>query len=182
LTQWIGRSICGLVLATLATGPAHAGVPAPHAAGVLVLNRDLARGSTVTHDYEQREVYLAWPFHWTRPVGPFWRARAELVVTAGTISEGDHFLTASIGPTILLATAADRLVLNGGLRPTYVSNDDPGPLDLGIHLQFTSHIGILLRLWRGLYVGWRLQHISNAGLAHSNPGINPSTAEIRVAW
>jgi hypothetical protein len=182
LRQWIGRAICGLVLAALAAEPAHAGLPAPNAAGVLVLSRDLARGSTLTRDYEQREVYLAWPLHWTRPLGPVWRARAELVVTAGTIADGDRAVTASVGPTILLATPTDRLVLHAGFRPTYMSKVDPGPLDLGLHLQFTSHIGILLRLWRGLYVGWRLQHISNAGLATVNPGINPSTAELRVAW
>jgi lipid A 3-O-deacylase len=182
LRQWIGRAICGLVLVALAAEPVHAGLPAPRAAGMLVLNRDLARGSTVTRDYEQRELYLAWPFRWTRPVGQAWRAHAELVVTGGTVSEGDHFITASVGPTILLGTPTDRLVLNAGFRPTYFSKADPGPLDLGGHLQFTSHIGILLRLWRGLYLGWRLQHISNGGLARHNPGINPSTAELRVAW
>lgn len=182
LRQWVGRGMCGLVLLALAAGPAHAALPAPHAAGLLVLHRDLARGSTLTRNLQQREGYLAWPLPWTRPVGRHWTARTELVVTAGRISDGDHAITASVGPTILLGTATDRLVLHAGIRPTYVSDFDPGPLDLGVHLQFTSHIGILLRLWRGLYVGWRVQHISNAGLASVNPGINPSTFEARVAW
>jgi len=182
LRQWIGRAICGLVLAALAAEPAQAGLPLPRAIGMLVLNRDLARGSDLTRDYEQREVYLAWPLHWARPVGERWRARTELVVSGGTVSEGDHFITASIGPSILLGTPLDRVVLNAGFRPTYFSKVDPGPLDLGDHIQFTSHIGILLRLWRGLYVGWRLQHVSNAGLNRTNPGINPSTVEVRVQW
>lgn len=183
MRQWIGRGACGLVLVALAAGPAWADLPAPKAAGLLVLQRELARGSALTHDYEQREVYLAWPFRWRRTLESGWLTHAELAVTAGGISdEGGHAFTWSVGPTVFLSSPKDRLSFHIGLRPTYLSNPDPGPLDLGIHLQFTSHMGIMLRLWRGLYFGWRLQHISNAGLASVNPGLNPSTAEFRLAW
>jgi len=181
--QWIGRGVGGLMLVALHAGPVGAELPAPHAVGLLVLERELARGSALTRDYEQREVYLAWPFRWTHPLNGGWQARAELVVAAGGISDdGGHAFTWSVGPTLFMATPTDRLSLHAGVRPTYISNTDPGPIDLGIHLQFTSHVGIMLRLWRGLYFGWRLQHISNAGLASVNPGLNPSTAEFRLAW
>lgn len=183
MRQWIGRGACGLVLATLTAGTAWGAVPAPKAAGLLVVQRELARGSALTKDYEQREVYLGWPLPWSHGFRSGWTGRTELVVSAGGIGdEGGHAFTWSIGPNFFLASPGDWVTIQAGVRPTYLSNPDPGPLELGIHLQFTSHIGILVRIWRGLYFGWRLQHISNAGLASVNPGLNPSTAEFRVAW
>jgi hypothetical protein len=181
--QWIGRGACGLVLVALTAGPVGAEIPAPKAAGLLVVQRELARGEALTKDYEQREVYLAWPLRWGSTLKSGWVTRTELAVTAGGIAdEGGHAFTWSVGPTLFLASPKDRLSFHIGLRPTYLSNAAPGPLDLGIHIQFTSHIGVLVRIWRGLHFGWRLQHISNAGLASVNPGLNPSTAEFRVAW
>lgn len=182
MRQWIGRAGCGLVLVALVAGPAWA-IPPPHAGGALILQREVARGTALTRDYEQREAYLAWALPWERRMGTDWFAHTELVVTAGGISdEGGHAFIWSVGPTGFISSPGDRLSVQAGFRPTYLSNPDPGPLELGIHLQFTSHIGILVRLWRGLYFGWRLQHISNAGLASVNPGLNPSTAEFRVKW
>lgn len=53
-----------------------------------------------------------------------------------------------------------------------LSRHDFGSKDFGELFQFTSHIGLNLDLWEHLRLGYRFQHMSNAGLSGHNPGLN----------
>ena len=62
--------------------------------------------------------------------------------------------------------------LEGGVSPTFLSQYEFGSRDFGTDIQFTSHIGLnwdFAPHWR---LGYRFQHMSNAGLASKNPGLN----------
>lgn len=67
------------------------------------------------------------------------------------------------------------IVLSSG--PTLLSRGRFGDFDLGGHLHFTSGIGVQCDLPRDWVVGCRLQHLSNASIRKTNPGLNLVTVE-----
>ena len=60
----------------------------------------------------------------------------------------------------------------GSSGPTLLTEDEFGALDLGGNLQFTSSIGLQAEIGDKWTVGYRYQHISNAGIEDQNPGLN----------
>jgi hypothetical protein len=59
-----------------------------------------------------------------------------------------------------------------GCNPTYISRHRYGSQDLGGPLQFTSYIGVYWIITENFEIGYRFQHMSNAHLYDSNPGVN----------
>jgi len=51
-------------------------------------------------------------------------------------------------------------------------------MDFGERFQFTSHIGLIWYLTDRVSLGYRFQHMSNAGLASPNPGLNLEMLEL----
>lgn len=69
-----------------------------------------------------------------------------------------------------------------GTGPTWLERYRFGDGDLGGPLQFTSHVAIGYRpaFLPGLGISLRLQHISNGGIKHSNPGVD--MLGVTVSW
>ena len=44
--------------------------------------------------------------------------------------------------------------------------------DLGGWFEFTDHVGLNWHITKQFTVGWRYQHMSNAGIYARNPGLN----------
>ena len=63
-----------------------------------------------------------------------------------------------------------RFVLSTG--PTLLSEDEFDDFDIGGHFQFTSAAGLDWEVMDEWSLGYRYQHISNAGLEGTNPGLN----------
>jgi hypothetical protein len=101
--------------------------------------------------------------------------------SAGVIgADSEEGLVAAAGPGLALGFWQDRLMVKAGVSPTFISRDRFGKEDLGGPVQFTSHVGLSAGVYRGLRVGYRFQHMSNAGLYDRNPGLNLHMLE--VAW
>jgi hypothetical protein len=101
--------------------------------------------------------------------------------SAGVISGGStEGFVGAVGPGLAVGFWDDRLLLKAGVSPTIISKDNYGEEDLGGPVQFTSHIGLAAKVYSGLSVGYRLQHMSNAGLYDKNPGLNLHMLE--VSW
>jgi hypothetical protein len=66
----------------------------------------------------------------------------------------------------------DRLELDVGSSPTFLSRRRFGEQDFGECIQFTSHASINFEVIRNLYVGYRFQHMSNASISDINPGLD----------
>jgi len=167
------------LLAGLAAAPARA--LGPRAAGVLLsTDRD---PRVYTREVRLREAYLAWPLGRSSAPDAGWHMTAELHASGGTLTanrKGTWFAT--VGPVVALRTPGNRVQLHAGLRPTYLNDYRLGVLDVGSHLQFTSHAGIAVRLGRGLWLGYRIEHVSNADVDPANPGLNFDTFEARFEW
>jgi hypothetical protein len=168
----------GLAL-TAGAGPARAGW-APVAAGVLVTPAQVG-GHRYAGTFREWDAVLTWALPWARDLGA-WRLKGELEAAAGVIRVNDRARTTvlSAGPVAVLARGW--LALHAGIRPTYLHRYQLDTLGMGDHVQFTSHLGVLLRPWPRLGVGGRIQHVSNGGIGHINPGVNLATVEVRVDW
>jgi hypothetical protein len=114
-----------------------------------------------------------------------WNVCSDLVLqprvdtTAGWLG-GEHndAFVGSLGPAIGLRKGRCPLWLEGGSSPTFLSQSQFGDKNLGCRFQFTSHIGLIWDITKHVSVGWRFQHMSNAGMGNSNPGLNLQMVEI----
>ena len=99
--------------------------------------------------------------------------KPRLELTAGYLSgKKEEGFVGTLGPE--LAFQYDRLpiILDGGISPTVLSQDKFGYRDFGILFQFTSHVGLDWEFAAHWKLGYRFQHMSNAGLGTPNPGLN----------
>lgn len=85
---------------------------------------------------------------------------------------GDTGAALSAGPVGVWAGDGGHWRFEIGIKPTILSEDRFGTRDLGGHFHFTSHVGIRYQLHPKFSVGYRVQHISNAGIASPNPGLD----------
>ena len=105
----------------------------------------------------------------------------SLEASAGLLSGANtHGFVGTIGPGLALGLWGERLWLKAGISPTVISQDRYGDEDLGGPVQFTSHIGASVKIYKALSLGYRFQHMSNAGLYRHNPGLNLHVVE--VSW
>jgi lipid A 3-O-deacylase len=102
-----------------------------------------------------------------------WRLQSRFEMSAGWLGgEGESAALASLGPGLLLQLGETHLSLETGFSPTWISRHTFGPQDLGTDMQFTSHVGLNYDIGSRWRLGYRLQHMSNGGLKHPNPGLN----------
>lgn len=154
----------------------------PDAAGMLITWTEVAFDPH-SKSYKQYEGYANWhlPWDWRGPKGL--KGHTAFQATAGDMWINHKRGTlVSAGALASLDAARGLFSLHVGFRPTLLSRREFRGLNLGTRLQFTSHIGALIRPLPHLAFGWRLQHMSNGGLDKSNPGVNLSTLEVRAEW
>jgi hypothetical protein len=137
--------------------------------------------SATRHDiaFDQYEIFASYalPERWRWPAGL--DLGFELEGTAGTISAaGETAFIGFLGPRLSLYFLESIVSIEAGSRPAVLSRDRFGGIDLGGRFHFISHLGIRVRLGRFLSVGYRFQHMSNAGLQDPNPGLNLHMLEL----
>ena len=123
--------------------------------------------------FHQVEGFVNWnaPWRWEYDCG--WHIQTRLDVTAGWINgRGDDSFIGTIGPTFEFGRARFPLVLELGCSPTILSREEFGDTDFGIPFQLTTHASLLWRVGSRLTMEARVQHMSNADIAPSNPGLN----------
>jgi hypothetical protein len=128
-----------------------------------------------TKDFNQTDAFLNWrlPWSWDLDSDSDWRLQSRLDLAAGWVGgNGDDSFIAKAGPTLVLRFRRWPISLEGGVGPTIMAHDKFGPKDLGSRFQFTTHAGLNCDLGVHLRIGYRYEHISNAGLATPNPGLN----------
>jgi hypothetical protein len=168
-----GYRATGLSFGVIAILSSLAGMPTAHAQpdhlGVRIGESADSRGERVTAG----EIYLRHALRWT------WRPSTHSRLTThleGGIAVldggGDTGAALSVGPVGVWSRDGTRWRFEIGIKPTVLSEDRFGTLDLGGHFHFTSHLGIRYQLHPKFAVGYRFQHISNAGIASPNPGLN----------
>jgi hypothetical protein len=111
------------------------------------------------------------PWHWEWESG--FHVESRLDFSAGWLhGEGQEAAVATLGPTAVLGWKELPLTLDIGSSPTLLSRHHFGNRDFGGLFQFTTHIGLNWELLPHFQIGYRYQHMSNAGLFTPNPGLN----------
>jgi hypothetical protein len=120
----------------------------------------------------QTEAFLDYNL-WRWNLNTNWRLQSRVAASAGWLGgRGESAFIGVIGPTLELSRAGIPLAIEGGSSPTYISRYRFGRMDLGTSAQFTTHIGLFWDVTPHWRVGYRYQHMSNAGIREPNPGFN----------
>jgi hypothetical protein len=125
-----------------------------------------------SNNFLQTEVFLDYNL-WRWNLSTNWDLQSRLDISAGWLGQrGDAAFIGTLGPSLELRRAGFPLSLEGGSSPTYISRYHFSSTDLGENVQFTSHIGLFCDVTSRWRVGYRFQHMSNAGIRKPNPGFN----------
>jgi hypothetical protein len=123
--------------------------------------------------FSQVEGFVNWNAPWRWDYDSGWHLQTRLDLTAGWLSgRGDDGFIGTIGPTLELGRKHFPLTLAVGSSPTILSRYHFGHTDFGIPLQFTTHGDVSWEIGSHVAVEFRYQHMSNAEIGPSNPGLN----------
>ena len=129
--------------------------------------------SSADHNFHEAEVFAGWSLPWAWDLGRDWRLKSGFNLFAGWVGDpGGDAAIAAFGPALRLEWQNFPLVFEGGLSPTLLSQHQFQTKDLGSYFQFTSYAGLNWDVSAHFRVLYRFQHMSNAGLASPNPGLN----------
>jgi hypothetical protein len=123
--------------------------------------------------FYQGEAFAGWeiPWHWN--FYSKWCLRPVVDASAGGLTAfGASGFVGTSGPILELHYGNFPVFLEGGSSPTYLSQYVFGGIDLGERFQFTSHLSLQWDITKNFAVNARFQHMSDAGLTHTNPGLN----------
>jgi lipid A 3-O-deacylase len=123
--------------------------------------------------FNQAEFFANWNLPWTWDLGREWLLASRLDFSAGWLADhDDNAFIGTLGPTLVLNRERLPVSFEWGVSPTLLSQYAFGSRNFGTYIQFTSHLGLnwdFAAHWR---LGYRLQHMSNAGLGSHNRGLN----------
>lgn len=127
---------------------------------------------TGIHRFQQVEAFGRWKlWHWKIYSECYLRPAVD--ISAGQLwNKNGAGFAGTLGPEFELHFGEFPVQLELGSSPTVLSQNNFGRLNFGDRFQFTSHIGFQWEITRCVTVGWRYQHMSNAGIAEPNPGLN----------
>lgn len=129
--------------------------------------------TSIDDGFHQAEAFLVWDLPWSWQLGSSWRVQSQLDLSAGVLdgSGADGFV-GTAGLRLVLTRGHFPVAFEAGVSPTILSHDQFGDVDFGVPLQFTSHAGFTWDIGSRFRVGYRFQHMSNAGLHFLNPGLD----------
>lgn len=131
-----------------------------------------ASPTEAAHDFHEADAFLNCNLPWSWDLGT-WFVRLRLDSSAGWLGDpnNDAFI-GKLGPTCVVADKETPLSIEGGVSPTVLSHSEFDSKDFGGAFQITAHAGLNVDLGQHFRVGYRFQHMSNAGLFKHNPGLN----------
>lgn len=167
------RDLALLLVATLLVGPAQLS-RAQQGPGELAFGaRAGFSDSRPREDFHQYDLFMTYELPWHWPLSLGWELQTRLNATAALLrAAGEEGLVLSAGPGLVVANDTHRISLIGGYSIGLMTEHEYRRHDLGGPLQFIGHLGVAYRLHRSVQVGYRLQHLSNAGIYDPNPGLN----------
>ncbi len=119
-------------------------------------------------------------FHSTSPA---WMRATRMDFAIGAIAQSeDTSAFISYGPVWRKNAHSRPLYTEFGFSPTLLDGTVFGDQDMGGHIHFTSSLSVGMKLGRlqRSELAFRIQHISNGGLADTNPGMDMVGLNIRI--
>jgi len=123
--------------------------------------------------FHQAESFLNCRLPWAWDFGRGFQVQSRVDFSLGWLGDShDSAVIGSAGPSLVLTYKTLPLSLEGGVTPVLMSRDNYSARGLGSLFQVTSHVGLNVDVTRHIRLGYRLQHMSNCGIATPNPGLN----------
>jgi lipid A 3-O-deacylase len=127
--------------------------------------------------FSKYEAFAAFSLPWTWRSEKGWIFGTFVEINIGMVTSEGNAFEGSIGPGLYLMTPGEGFAIVAGIYPTYLGQSKFGTEDFGETFQFTSEIGFNFNFCRFWTAGYRFQHMSNAGIASENPGLNTHMLE-----
>lgn len=126
------------------------------------------------HNLREIEAFAAYRLPWELRARSGWGVGPQIQVTAGFLnSAGEYGFIGSLGPAFILGKTGFPLEIDLGFSGAVLTRDKFQDRDYNGYGQFISHGGVNYRCSPSLGLGYRYQHMSNAGInGISNPGVN----------
>lgn len=125
--------------------------------------------------FYKAEAFADWDLPWSWSPGSDWRLKLRLDGSLGWLGKSSvNAFVASVGPMLVAGKTDFPISFDVGVSPTVLSAWDFPGKDLGGAFQITSHGGVNFDIAKKFRLGYRFEHMSNAGLSHPNPGLNLS--------
>jgi hypothetical protein len=122
-------------------------------------------------DIDQYELFFNRRLDYIRPLFP--ESELYLTLTFGVIDSGpDTGYVVTAGPNLFWPIGPPRFWLDVGMRASLLTKHKFSNKNFGQNFQFISHLGVKYNINRNLSIGYRFQHMSNAGMNSSNPGLD----------
>lgn len=124
-------------------------------------------------NFQQVDIYAGryLPWLWGPANGLNFKPRWE--ASAGWLhDESKEGVVGATGPVIEMRYKNFPLTLEGGVYLSALSQYQFPERDLGGWFEFTDHLGVNWHMRKQFTIGWRYQHMSNAGIYSKNPGLN----------
>jgi lipid A 3-O-deacylase len=130
--------------------------------------------NTEAHGMHQVEAFGIWEMPWRWEPGARFYVQPEVEASAGCLNgHGDNAFVGKLGTDLLVGWQDFPLTFQGGSEPTMLSRHTFGDnTDVGSLFQFSTYIGFNWNFYSQWQLGYRFQHMSNAGIATPNPGLN----------
>lgn len=133
--------------------------------------------------FVQSELFTRWNLPWQWRTGTNWNTSIKLDLSAGCLSgRQENGFVGTLGPCVVLQLGKSPLYLDAGVSPTLLSRAGYDNRDFAIPFQFTSHVGLDWKIKPHWKMGYRYQHMSNAGLGMPNPGLNINMLSVSYLW
>jgi len=136
----------------------------------------LRMGASLTSSHRifyQAEAFSNWMLPWDKDLGRHWKMSSRFDLSAGgLVNRGETGFIGNLGPSLVFAKAESPLAFVAGGCATFLSRAVYADKNFGLYFQFTSHVGVEWHLGSHVELGYRFQHMSNAGLGKPNPGLN----------
>jgi hypothetical protein len=133
--------------------------------------------------FRKDELIGTYVLPWSSRSSSAFQLSPKLDATAGVLRRDDEKgFIGSVGPGLALGWREWPIFLVAGARAALLGETEYEDKDFGGRLQFIEDIGLNIRLNRDLEAGYRLQHMSNAFIYDTNPGLNMHIFEFRYSF
>ena len=122
---------------------------------------------------------LPWSYLWDSG----WLLTTDVDMTVGKLRGAqDNGFIASLGPAAAFTIPQGWMAFVAGFRVAYLDDYQYGGENFGGRLSFVSELGVEFRIYSGLKAGYRIRHMSNAGIYDNNPGLDMHVLELRYRF
>jgi hypothetical protein len=125
--------------------------------------------------FHQYEAYLSYGLPWSVRNDAGWGIALQANAAAGVLHASDeNGFIGAIGPGFIIDKAGGKgIAFEVGGDLNFLSRYNFGNVDLNGNVLFDGHVGVMYRLAHGPGIGYRFQHMSNAGLnGNRNTGLD----------